>query len=159
MKQLFSSKIFVRIIIGIVVLAIGYGIFLVGSPATQRALQSDRVRASHLQQISFAIDEYWARNQKLPEALEDLLDSRYYFVDSIADPITKEPYVYETREGMKYRLCAVFDLDSKENRTLVRSPLKVWGHGAGENCFDLEIQPRLSLPVDGYPKLEEPALF
>jgi len=85
MKQLFSSKVFLWVIIGVVVLAVGYGIFLVGSPATQRALQFDQRRTSDMQQISFAIDEYWARNQKLPETLEELQDSRYYFVESIAE--------------------------------------------------------------------------
>lgn len=159
MRKIFSSKIFIWIVTGIIVLAVGYGIFLTGSPTTQRALQSDKVRVAYLQQISFAIDEYWARNQKLPETLEDLLDSRYYFVESIADPVTKEPYVYEVGERMEYRLCAIFDVDWRENRTSVRSPLKVWEHGVGENCFDLEIQPRLSPQVDGYPRLKEPAIF
>lgn len=145
MRQIFSSKIFIWIIVGIIVLAVGYGIFLAGSPATQRALQSDKVRESHLQQISFSIDEYWARNQKLPETLEDLLDSRYYFVESIADPITKEPYAYMVLEGKQYELCAVFDLASQESGARLRFPSKaskVWEHGAGETCFELEVQPR-----------------
>jgi hypothetical protein len=142
MRQIFSSKIFTWIIIGIIVLAVGYGIFLAGSPGTQRALQSDKLRESHLQQISFSLDEYWARNQKLPETLEDLLNSRYYFVESIADPITKDPYVYTVLEEKQYELCAVFDLASQESSARLRFPSKVWGHGAGEICFELEVQPR-----------------
>ena len=159
MIQIFSSKIFTWIIIGIIVLAVGYGILLAGFPATQRALQSDQVRASNLQQISFAIDEYWARNQKLPKTLEELSDSRYYFVESTADPITKEPYGYTVLGEKQYELCAVFDLDSKDSRTPVRFPSKVWQHGAGEICFDLEIQPRRFPQVDGSIRSVEPALF
>jgi len=147
MKQLFSSKAFVWIIIGIVVLAVGYGIFLAGSPTTQRALQSDQMRASNLQQTSFAIDEYWARNQKLPETLEELQDSRYYFVESIADPITKESYEYQVLEEKQYELCATFELASTESRAGLRFPSKVskvWEHGVGRTCFELEIQPRVT---------------
>ena len=144
MKQFFSSKIFVWIIIGVVILAVVYGIFLAGSPTTQRSLQSDQMRASNLQQISFAIDEYWERNQKLPETLEELQDSRYYFVDSIVDPITKEAYEYQMLAEKQYELCATFDLASRDNRTLLRAPSKVWEHETGRTCFEFEIQPRIS---------------
>ena len=159
MRQIFSSKIFIWIIIGIIVLAVVYGIFLAGSPATQRALQSDKVRESHLQQISFSIDEYWARNQKLPQALGELQGSRYYFVESITDPITKEPYQYQVLGEKQYELCAVFDLTSQERSARLRFPLKAWEHEAGETCFDLEIQPRISPQMDGNIKPIEPALF
>jgi len=147
MKQLFSSKIFIWVVIGVMVLAVGYGIFLAGSPATQRSLQSDRLRESNLQQISFAIDESWARNQKLPETLEELQDSRYYFVESIVDPITKEPYEYLVLAEKQYELCATFDLASADGGAGLRFPSKVskvWEHGVGRTCFELEIQPRIS---------------
>ena len=147
MRQIFSSKIFIWIIIGIIVLAVVYGIFLAGSPAAQRALQSDKVRESHLQQISFSIDEYWARNQKLPETLEDLLGSRYSFVESISDPITKVPYPYMVLEEKQYELCAVFDLASTEKSTRLHFSLKAWEHEVGETCFELEIQPRQAPPI------------
>ena len=146
MKQLFSSKVFVWIIIGVVVLVVGYGILLAGSPTTQRALQSDQIRASNLQQISFAIDEYWARNQNLPETLEELQDSRYYFVEAVFDPITKEPYEYQVLGEKQYELCATFDLASRDNRVSPRLSLKVWEHEKGRACFLLEIQPRISPP-------------
>lgn len=144
MRQLFSSRVFSWVIIGIVVLAVGYGIFLAGSPTTQRSLQSDQIRASNIQQISFALDEYWTRNQKLPELLEELQDSRYYFVESIADPITKEPYEYQVLGEKQYELCATFDLASGDDRTSPRFPSKVWEHEEGRTCFPLEIQPRIA---------------
>ena len=144
MKQFFSSKVFVKIVIGVVVLAVGYGISLAGSPATQRSLQSDQVRASNLQQISFALDEFWVRNQILPEALEELQDSRYYFVESVVDPITKESYEYQVLGEKQYELCATFDLASRDNRASPRLSLKVWEHEKGRVCFFLEIQPRIS---------------
>ncbi|MDP4007297.1 MAG: hypothetical protein Q8P55_01735 [bacterium] len=144
MKQFFVSTLFVRLVIGVVVVAIGYGIFLVGSPTTQRSLQADQRRVSDLQQISFAIDEYWARNQKLPQTLEELQDSRYYFVESTADAITKNPYEYQVVAEKQYELCAVFVLSSADNRSSLRfPPSKVWEHEAERTCFELEVQPKL----------------
>ena len=146
MKQFSSSRVFVWIIVGIVVLAVGYGVFLSGSPAKQRALQADERRVSDLQQISFGIDEYWARSQKLPETPEELRDSRYYFVESIIDPITAEPYEYRVVEEKKYELCAVFVLPSTDNKSSLRFPSsKAWEHEVGRTCFALEVQPRASL--------------
>jgi len=144
MKQLFSSKAFVWIVISVVVVVVGYGILLAGSPTTQRALQFDQSRVSDLQQISFAIDEYWARNQKLPESLEGLQDSRYYFVEAIVDPETSEPYEYQVLEEKQYELCTVFALASTDDKILLRFPSKVWEHGIGHTCFQFKVQPRIS---------------
>lgn len=155
MRHIFSSKVFLWVIIGVVVLTVVYGIFLTGSPITQRLLQSDQLRVSNLQQISFALDEYWTRNQKLPEMLGELQDSRYYFVESIADPITKEPYEYQVLEEKQYELCAIFELASQESRAGLRFPSKmskVWEHGVGRMCFELEIQPRIS-PAEIQPRI------
>ena len=72
MRQLFTSKVFVKIVIGVVVLAVGYGIFLSGSPQKQRAFQFDQRRISDLQNISSALNTYWKNNEKLPETFDDL---------------------------------------------------------------------------------------
>jgi len=144
MKQFFSSKVFLWAVVVAVVLAVGYGFFLTGSPATQRALQFDLRRVSDLQQISFAVDEYWARNQKLPEALEELQDSRYYFVSSLQDPETQEPYEYLVSGEKTYELCAVFSMSSTDDRQFLRFPSKAWEHEEGRVCFSLEIQPRVA---------------
>ena len=141
MRQFFSSKFFVFLVVGVIVLAVGYGIFLAGSPATQRILQFDQRRVSDLQQISFAIDAYWGRNEKPPETLEDLKDSRY-FIRSITDPATEEPYEYRILSGTTYELCAVFEKDSFEQRKEFGKPFseQVWEHGVGKTCFGREIR-------------------
>jgi len=149
MRQFFSSKLFSRLVIGVVVTAVIYGVFLAGSPITQRMLQFDKKRDTDLNQISFAIDEYWARNTKLPEILEDLQDSRYYRVESLVDPKTKEPYEYTVLEEKRYELCAVFETDSEERKASPGVPrmqgMSFFGeHGAGRTCFQLEVQPRIS---------------
>ena len=141
MRNLPGRRIFLGIVTLAVVLAVGYGAVLVGFPAGQRLLKFDARRVSDLQNISQSIDTYWELNGELPVALEDLQGPRYY-VRSIEDPATEEPYEYRVIDGNQYQLCAVFATDSSQDEQ--RAPRaysdKIWGHGTGRACFDLEAQ-------------------
>jgi len=118
-----------------------YGLILVGTPAQQRLLQFDERRVSDLQQITFAIDAYWDRNKKLPESLEDLRDPRYY-LQSIADPKTGDPYEYHALSETGYELCAAFEVDSSQIQEEFPKPFsaELWDHGVGRTCFPLEVR-------------------
>ena len=144
MRNLSGQRIFLGLVTLAVVLVVGYGIYVVGSPAGQRLLKFDARRASDLQIISSNLDHYWELNGELPEALEDLQGPRYY-VRSIQDPATQQPYEYRVIDGNQYQLCAVFDTDSSQREQRVPRPYsaKVWDHGTGRACFDLEaLSPR-----------------
>ena len=141
-REFFQSRVFIGVVVGVVVFAVGYGIFVSGSPAKQRTLQFDQRRVSDLQQISVAVDDYWAREGKLPERLEDLRDGRYAYVRSITDPATEEPYEYGILSDTTYELCAVFERDSTEQQEQYRKPFseQIWDHGVGRTCFNLEVR-------------------
>ena len=68
-------KIFLSVVIVAVVAAVVYGIYLSGSPLSQRAVRLDRQRVEDLRSISFAVDSYWQINATLPGRLEDLRGS------------------------------------------------------------------------------------
>ena len=142
MRNLPGQRIFLGFVILAVVLAVGYGIYVVGSPGGQRLLKFDARRVADLQNISQTIDTYWELNEELPGALEDLLGSRLYFVRSIQDPASQQPYEYRVIDGNKYQLCAVFATDSSQRDQRVPRPYsaKVWDHGTSRKCFDLEAQ-------------------
>ena len=133
-------RAFVGVVIAVIVLAVGYGLFLVGTPAQQRLLQFDERRVSDLQQITYSIDSYWERNRRLPESLEDLRDPRY-FVSSLSDPKTGEPYEYQTVSEIAYELCAVFEAEYAGD-PYARMPVSesFWYHGIGRTCFTLEVR-------------------
>ena len=152
-SKLPGQKIFLGFVILAVVLAVGYGIYLVGSPGGQRLLRFDDARVSDLQNISQTIDIYWGLNEELPAALEDLQGSRLYFVRSIRDPATQQPYEYRVIDGNQYQLCAVFDTDSSQKEQRVPRPraANVWDHGLGRTCFDLEGQAPRTGPLDDRP--------
>ena len=126
----------------VVVLCVGYAIFLLGAPSQQRDLRADERRIDNLANISFNIDTYWELNGKLPESLVDMSGPRYS-VHSIEDPETGAPYEYHPTEEAAYELCAIFATDSsrRNDGDLSFSDL-TWGHGVGRACFALEAKSR-----------------
>lgn len=140
-------KIFVAAVILAVISAVGYGIYVLGTPAGQRSLRFDQLRVSHLENISHSIGQFWERNQELPAALEDLKGPQY-FVQAIADPESGEPYEYRVLDENSYKLCAVFATDSKQQEVEPRRPYSatVWDHGPGRFCFDLEVRAQNGAP-------------
>ena len=141
MQKPLGPKIFLAVVILTISTAVIYGIILLGSPSEQRAIQFDQRRESDLQQISFAIDAYWARNEVLPEILEDLQDTRH-FIRSVVDPVTGEQYEYQILSDITYELCAVFENDSAKLRGEFEKPFseRIWDHDAGRACFELEVR-------------------
>ncbi|MFQ6026970.1 MAG: hypothetical protein ACE5Q6_05570 [Dehalococcoidia bacterium] len=134
-------KLFVGVVVAVVVAAVGVGIFFSGSPGGQRLVRFDERRVSDLQDISVAINRYWENNEQLPESLENLKVPEY-FVRSVRDPATEEPYEYGVLEPSLYQLCAVFQTDVSARRRDFDTPFsqQVWDHGVGRTCFDLEPQ-------------------
>ena len=57
------------------------------------------------------------------------------------DPEGRTPYVFEATGVDSFRLCAVFALDSaEEGQRSSWLPISHWAHGAGRQCFDLNIR-------------------
>jgi hypothetical protein len=137
-------RIFTGVVTFCMVLAVLYGLFLVGTPAQQRLLQFDERRVSDLQSITFAIDSYWERNENLPQTLEDLHNPLYY-MQSVVDPKTGIPYEYRIVSSTGYELCAVFETDSSQTETS-RLPVafpkenSFWHHKVGRTCFSIEVR-------------------
>ena len=121
----------------VVVVALGYSVYLVGTPGQQRDVRLDERRVDDLRNISHNIDTYLELNDEMPEGLRDLTGPRFY-VDSIEDPETGSPYEYRVIEDADYELCAVFATDSAAMREEPRSfSDTAWHHGIGRTCFPL----------------------
>lgn len=122
----------------VVVATLGYSIYLVGTPGQQRDVRLDDRRVSELQNIARNIDTYLEINNEMPGALQDLMGPRFH-VRSIEDPETNAIYEYRVTEGAAYELCAIFATETSERREDRRSfSERVWDHGAGRICFQLE---------------------
>ena len=121
----------------VVVAAVGYSIYVIGTPGQQRDIRLDRERVNDLRRISNNIDTYLELNEEMPASLLDLLGPQYY-VRSIEDPDTGAPYEYRILEDTDYELCAIFAAEIPE-REVERRPFleTIWDHGPGRTCFML----------------------
>lgn len=127
------------------------GLMLLGTPSRARARRLDRIRVDDLAELAHAVDQYWAKNASLPDALDSLVAKQQ--IDRLAkDPLNGAPYTYLVSGERSYRLCATFQQpsDSAEvstrgndivvssgGRTIFAPDTHSWRHGAGESCFDL----------------------
>lgn len=136
-------KIFVAIVIVSIVLAVGYALYLIGTPQQQRTSQFDRARVSDLEQISSGVSSYWTANEELPKTLGDLKAQSFVFIRSIEDPETQEPYEYTIIDENSYELCAVFKTES-DSKIFSQQQ---WNHGIGRTCFEREAQDNRSIPL------------
>ena len=130
-----------------VLIFIGYGIVLTGTPGQQRALQFDQRRTSDLQQIASAIQMYWEQQKKLPQGFDDLKQQQFTYIQSVQDPETQAPYEYKVLGEKTYELCAVFATDSSQYEAKTKAPTpfsaEQWNHAKGPVCFTREVQPLL----------------
>ena len=119
------------------VIAVSVSIYL-NPPSAVKAHELDRERLQSLQQIDFAIKNYYHNHQALPDRL-DAVESTGGFAgqSNWSDPVTNLPYEYDVLGKTTYRLCAGFSADSEqgENRYFVG----FHKHHKGHDCFQQEV--------------------
>ena len=98
----------------LVVLTIGAGFLIIGSPASQRDYRIDEQRVGDLMQIqSQIVYSYYQPKQTLPPSLEALADPISGFIVP-RDPESGASYEYKKTGSLSFELCATF---TKESRT------------------------------------------
>lgn len=148
-------KFFLSSIIGVVVVAIIVGLFLVGSPSKERQRRFDDYRIQHLQFLQSELLLYWQAKGVLPDRLDQLVDTvRGVTIQN--DPETGAPYEFIKKDGVGFALCATFSEPSREQFVGpkyapvypypmgARGPFienETWEHGPGRVCFDRTIDP------------------
>lgn len=132
--------LFVSLIALAVVVVVIAGLFTAGSPGAERTRRADQQRVNDLQQISYAVDQYWTRNGSLPSSLDELAKSPDVAIQSIRDPQSGEPYAYRQASPLgEYQLCATFESATPQDAARpVPPPDTFWDHDVGEKCFELQ---------------------
>jgi len=153
--------------IGVALLAIvtiGSGFLIVGTPAEARLARFDAQKVNDLQNIQSQIVGFYQAKQKLPGVIADLNNSLNYGPVPV-DPQSGESYVYQPGEGLSFKLCAVFNAESRgsqkvyyESRAIVPVPIggkgvvqDNWQHGMGQVCFERIIDPAFYPPLTKQP--------
>ncbi len=144
------AKLLAPIVIVVTVIVVGAALYVSGSPMEARRGRFDTQRVNDLQQMSYAIDNFWLTKQRLPTNLQELREgvngpgSSYYF-NSSNDPHTGAAYEYQWKERTgHYELCSTFEttVDTSKNQTPYNgSPpdAPFWHHTIGRVCFPLQV--------------------
>jgi len=141
----FRTDILAGVVSIVLLIILGGGFLLAGTPGYQRDVRLDEKRVQDLQSIQYEIIEYWRSKEKLPEKLTDLERDVHYFEIPV-DPETEEGYEYSVANTLTFEVCATFATESKQD---VGYPYAIdwgdryvqWGHTAGRVCFERTIDP------------------
>ena len=139
--------------VAVIAVSIGYGFFLVGSPAKQREIRFDEQRVSDLSQIQNSIANYWQQKNVLTKDLTELSVTGF---NVPVDPETGKQYEYSATGSLSFRLCADFktvlnSMAAASSMAGASTPYysqaglamipQNWVHGAARACFDTTIDP------------------
>jgi len=124
-----------------VVATLAIGLVLAGSPRRERQHQLDLQRVNELRLISSAIENWYRDHRALPDSLEALLRVPTSTLESVRDPVSREPYGYRGIDSVRYELCATFEAADSlgaQQYDFSRAS-RFWRHEAGRSCFTFEI--------------------
>lgn len=137
-----KNKIFIYSVISFVAVAVVAGVFIAGSPATERARRFDTQRVNDLSTIQSQAVSYFEAKGSVPQTLGDLADGLGWF-SVPSDPETGTPYRYTPSGKNKFEICATFSLETQASEgTVYTNPEPFgqgWNHRAGEFCFSRSI--------------------
>lgn len=133
-----------------VVAAVVASFFIIGSPESARLTKFDEQKVADLQNIQWQIVSFWQTKEALPESMDELKDPIGGFVPPV-DTQTGAPYKYERTSDASFKLCAIFNMPSRDLLRSDSSPMRPlpaidianenWQHAEGEVCFDRTIDP------------------
>ncbi|MFA5185466.1 MAG: hypothetical protein WC551_03185 [Patescibacteria group bacterium] len=140
-------KIFAAIVTVFVVAVIVTAFVVVGSPSQERARRMDTQRSSDLQQLSWAVNNYYNQMKSLPASIDDLRKSPDVYVQSVVDPQTGKMYEYRITGERSYEVCATFETEQTGNNPNYAQPVMkglpdlYFTHGIGRNCVPQTVAP------------------
>jgi len=118
------------------------GFMAVGSPSTARRVDADRQRIERLNSLHYELQAFYNRSGDLPQSVEELRSQNRYDMgyDPTRDPGTEIVFEYEVIGDRTYRVCAVFDSDSDEDRSGYDTGFPGNNdHPKGRHCFEREV--------------------
>lgn len=137
----------------VILIALIYGVVLIGSPMAQRARTLDTQRTNDLMSIQNQIVySQWQNKGTVPNNLTELNDPISGFILPI-DPETKQNYEYKKLTKNSFELCATFKTENIASSTLNGKtqarlyPYEMagenWLHPMGRTCFTRTIDESL----------------
>lgn len=134
-------RVFFWSTLAIVLATLLWGVWLAGSPLSERMRKFDERKVEDLQTIlqevrNIAVDTRdveWVLSKPIPQSLQQVQEEAQYTRPDIVDPQTGEAYGYEVLGQSTVRLCATFNAP-RDQEYDVR-----WNHEAGVQCFEFDV--------------------
>lgn len=124
----------------VVVLTVGWGFMLVGSPTTRWLERIDERRVKDLQIItreieSMVLDQHnkGTLKSQLPKTLDEAIQRSRHEKLNVRDPVTRMPYGFTVKNETTFELCATFARKRDEDNQVF------WNHPAGSHCFTINV--------------------
>jgi len=107
-------KIFFWSSLALVVVAFIASWFFVESPQVARNRLLDQALTNNIYSLESAINSYYDRYHKLPDILDTVKNDQNIYLDpqTLVDPATKAPIIYNRLTDKDFELCATFRQDS-----------------------------------------------
>jgi len=116
-----------------VIAVIILGFRFLGSPTSQRLIQSDLRTVQALNQLASQIEQKSKKsNNEIPANLDAFPAS------AKQDPLTRRNFVYKPKSKTAYDLCATFVAKSPDVEPQGNPKGEQWAHPAGDYCFSLD---------------------
>lgn len=140
-----TNRMFGWIAIALTLIALIWGIWIVGTPGASRDQRFDEERITDLQIIQNELSAitlgdtlYLPPNEQvmknpLPATLAEASKKVVQQKIDIMDPETGEPYEYRVTGDSTYELCATFNY-ARDDRFNIS-----WNHPAGNHCYSLDV--------------------
>ncbi|MEK7076348.1 MAG: DUF5671 domain-containing protein [Patescibacteria group bacterium] len=139
------------VVVAVVILAIGFGFYVAGSPQNQRTVRFDERRTQDLSFLQSQVINYWQKKNALPQNLDQMANDILGIVIP-RDPKTGAPYEYKVLGNLKFELCATFETSSSDQNTngpkaipamypYPEGEIQTWQHNAERTCFQRTIDP------------------
>ncbi len=151
-----AFQYFGAVVAGIILIGIGIGFVVGGSPETARQRSFDAERVQNLASLSTCIEDFSRNLGALPLSLDQLVTSNAtaYCSNFVNDPETGQAYAYrvvtpERAQGPSrvgdFELCAYFSLDSSGSEvdpfSSSAASRQIWmQHAAGRQCHTVSAQ-------------------
>lgn len=150
-KNMLKHTILIIALTSLVIAVTLYGFISGGSPFEIRNNKLDQGRVTKIQSLSMVVDQYFQKNQRLPQTLDDIYNNDQsknhfmYSLDYFKDPGTNNVFEYLKNGELSYNICTSFSSDPPKNNlsafpTYNGSDQKYSSYKKGRYCFDYSVE-------------------
>ncbi|MFH0776409.1 MAG: DUF5671 domain-containing protein [Patescibacteria group bacterium] len=143
----FKIQAFGWVFLAIVLACLVAAFSLIDSPQKAREVREDQERISELQQISFAITDFYNQHSALPENLDKLVEESKVQSEVLLDPVSHAKYEFQIADSKNYQLCANFTHSNREPDSPNNYSDPAWEHDTGRACFAIAISENDKFPT------------